>query len=262
MPSPAPQAMNTGSVQVSIIMVAYRDESAIEILLATYAAWVGSSVEFVVVRNSVDPTTADLKVPPNLRVIQVRNTHNAGFARAFNQGLSRSSGGIIVGLNADAELTAGFLEAAALRLTGPKPVVLAPALHNENGVVLGRRFYNPVTLLLSRLGVRGPVYADRSRDVDWVLGACFAIRADVLRKMEGLDERFFLYFEDVDLCWRVWEAGGRVEVIHGLSVHHEHARASSRISRPLLWHIRSGLSFFAKHPRAILGAGPAGRVVS
>jgi GT2 family glycosyltransferase len=80
-------------------------------------------------------------------------------------------------------------------------------------------------------------------------------RAETLRSMGGFDERYFLYYEDVDLCARLREAGYEVAVCTEASAIHAARRESRRNLRFAKWHLRSALRFFTSHPRAALGLG-------
>jgi len=131
-----------------------------------------------------------------------------------------------------------------------QPAVVAPILTNEKGSVFGRRFYSPISLILARTRARSRVALARDpAGVEWVLGACFAMRRQALLTLGGLDSRFFLYFEDVDPVLARVECGGVVRVLPGVHIYHSHRRASRQVSRVFLWHIRSAARFFMLHPR-------------
>jgi len=137
-------------------------------------------------------------------------------------------------------------------------------LLNDDGSVQAscRRFYTFWTLILRRtlLGtlfpnapaLRSYLMTDfdheRSRPVDWVLGACMMVRRDALRDFGLMDERFFLYFEDVDWCYRAWKSGWKVYYVADAVMQHRYAResASRKPSRLLLAHIVSLFHFYEK----------------
>ena len=86
-------------------------------------------------------------------------------------------------------------------------------------------------------------------DVDWVLGAAVMVPADVYRQIGGFDEHFRLYCEDIDICWRLHEAGWRVQVVSDAQVVHRLGEATRKrfVTRATLWHIGSMARFVAKH---------------
>ena len=86
-------------------------------------------------------------------------------------------------------------------------------------------------------------------NVDWILGACFLIRREVLERCVGyFDEDYKLYFEDVDICYRMKEAGYKVCYYPSATCIHDHRRESAKgFNRKTYWHIRSAIHFFNKH---------------
>jgi len=94
-------------------------------------------------------------------------------------------------------------------------------------------------------------------DVDWLSGACMAIRREVFDQLAGFDEQFFMYWEDADLCKRAREAGWRVVYDPRVSVRHLGSRSSNKrpIASTIAFH-RSVLRYYLKHggPARVVGA--------
>jgi hypothetical protein len=95
---------------------------------------------------------------------------------------------------------------------------------------------------------------DNIMEVDWLMGSALFTRSEGLQKVGIFDERFFMYFEDTDLCWRFWEAGYKVIYNPEAVMVHYHRRASAdgsifqQLRSPLTWrHIESAYKFFRKH---------------
>jgi N-acetylglucosaminyl-diphospho-decaprenol L-rhamnosyltransferase len=252
------------TLAASLVLVSYRDDAAVSAFLQAAAKWeceLIDQLEFVVVRNDWQGTQLDIPDAASLRLVELPQAHNLGYAAGFNVGLQAAQGEVIIAMNVDTEPTPGLVRSLVDDASGPAtsaPRVVAPILSNDDGVVIGRRFYSPWSLLAARTRLRDrTVVALDVAKVEWVLGACLAARRRDLLDLGGFDERFFLYFEDVDLCWRVWEAGGEVAVRADLELPHAHGRASRKLwSKPFLWHLRSAIHFFLKHPRAAVGLGP------
>ncbi len=94
----------------------------------------------------------------------------------------------------------------------------------------------------------------KEQDVDWLLGAALLIRRDLLARIGNFDERFFLYFEDADVCRRMWMAGMRVTYAPVAKLVHYHNRQSRNrhfwqnfTNKTTRFHIASGMKYFLKY---------------
>lgn len=100
-----------------------------------------------------------------------------------------------------------------------------------------------------------------SLPVDWLLGACMLVRNEALQSVGLMDERFFLYFEDVDWCLRMWIAGWEVWCHTKSTMIHSHKRASAQnqwtLSRTTRLHLASAIKFFKKYPSIALSRVPS-----
>lgn len=151
-------------------------------------------------------------------------SENAGFGGGVNRGVEaalEAGASAVLVVNPDARLHAA--DAAALlaaALEGDARDVVAPVIRRPDGTLwsAGTDLYLDDG---SMAGVRHrAVHAGRPREF-WVSGACFAISADLWRLVGGLDEAYFLYWEDVDFTWRVRAAGGRVRILDTASAVHD-----------------------------------------
>jgi len=161
----------------------------------------------------------------------VRSNANVGFARAVNLGTSHVTGELLLLVNPDCRLTLGCVDPLVEELaTHPSCGIAAPAVVNEAGLPDGNARGDPSMLtglfgrssLLRRLMPRaglarrnvvlpsGLPPGSVSDEVDWVAGSCALMRRKAFDAVGGFDERYFLYWEDADLCRRLRTAGWRV----------------------------------------------------
>lgn len=152
----------------------------------------------------------------------IRFPENLGFARAANAGLLRARGEFTVFLNPDARLTERGLRLLCAALRSDEELgLVAPSLVNlDDGRPQASSFPFPSwrDFLGRQLFGRGqPAPEDEPR---WFLGACLAGRSDALRRWGGFDEDFFLYGEDMELCWRVLNSGKRLRMLSRVLVSH------------------------------------------
>jgi N-acetylglucosaminyl-diphospho-decaprenol L-rhamnosyltransferase len=141
----------------------------------------------------------------------------------------------------------------------PRVGLVAPRVSDPSGSWedSARYFPTPASLAAKMLHLnegRYPVVGETPIAVDWVAGMFMFFRAEAFRDIGGFDDEFFLYYEDVDICARLWKAGWKVVLHPRVSVIHAAQRTSRRNPRYMAWHISSMARYFAKHlgrlPRA------------
>jgi hypothetical protein len=91
-------------------------------------------------------------------------------------------------------------------------------------------------------------------EADWMLGGFLMLRRAMLDRLGGFDEGFFLYGEDIDLCYRAWRSGWSCWYVPAATVEHEHQAVTDHrlLTRRTLWHWRGILRFVRKHPGQLL----------
>jgi N-acetylglucosaminyl-diphospho-decaprenol L-rhamnosyltransferase len=216
--------------------------------------------ELVVVDNdSHDDSVTQLEREfPAVRVVHAPG--NVGYARAANLGIAATRAPVVAVVNADAELTVGTAAALLRRFDGdPRIGAVGPRIRNLDGTDYPSARSQPSLVDAVGHGVFGlfrptnrftrryrQLDADPSqpRAVDWLSGAALWLRRDALDDVGGWDERYFMYMEDLDLCWRlrrrdwdvVYEPAGSVRHVQGAST-------ARRPYRMLLEHHRSAWRF-------------------
>ena len=216
--------------------------------------------EIVVVDNdSVEPP----QLPSGVRLI--RNKENVGFARAHNTGIAASDGDPVVLINPDTVVESDFFEhLEAFVSKNPRAGIVGPRIIDAEGKLQlsARREISALsgflgrTSLLTRLFPKSslvksqfPAVTDQSHPtaVDWVSGACMVVRRETLQDIGPLDKRFFMYFEDADLCRRARAAGWLVYYLPQVEIVHQ-TGASSRSRPKAIWLLhKSAFLYHRKH---------------
>ena len=251
---------------ISVVIVNYRTYTELDECLGSLLPASGNNQEVVVVDHS--SSTPDLE-RLSAKFPQVRTAptpENPGFSAGINAGARLARGRHLLILNPDTRMQAGAVDAMAAYLDAhPDTAVVGARVEDPGGTVQrsARRFPTMLTGLAGRSSLvtriwpgnplsRRDALADATtvapRDVDWVAGSCMAVSADAFRRVGGMDEQFFLYWEDADLCKRLKEAGWKTVylpsavVVHGVGRSRRHARALSVRA----FH-RSAYRYFRKH---------------
>jgi len=195
----------------------------------------------------------ELALPESNRLMVVRNGKSRGFGANHNAAFTHCDTPIFCVLNPDvglredsfAELAQTLCEHQA-GVAGPK--VLAVSGNQEDS---WRAFPTLSTLILKALGEDKTIMkleeSAESLFPDWVAGMCMLFSSDSFRKVGGFDERLFLYYEDVDICARLWNANEKVVAAPKSIVVHEAQRASHRNITHMRWHLTSMARYLLRY---------------
>jgi GT2 family glycosyltransferase len=209
----------------------------------------GRPWQAVVVDNaSVDGSGAITdEFAPHARLL--RNLKNVGFARGVNQGVAATSAPLILIMNPDCRLVAGAVHALEKVLANHEDcAIVGPCILDPDGSVQGSARGDPdmftglfgrntmLRKVMPNLAVskRNVVSDSAIRDgytsmvVDWLSGACVLVRRDAFERARGFDERYFLYWEDADLCRRLRTLGYAVRYVPGATAIHRVGHSSRR----------------------------------
>jgi GT2 family glycosyltransferase len=256
-------------VDCTIVIVNYRtDQLLIGCLASLEKASAGLETEVVVVDNSRSLAAAGFAGRfPGVTLLESRE--NVGFARACNEGIRRARGRHVLLLNPDTVVHEGAI-AALVRYLDAHPdvgVVGARLLDPDGSLQYScRRFPGYLTIFFGRYALltrllpgnaasRDYLYLDwdhrTPREVDWVSGACLMARREALTAVGGLDDGYFLFVEDMDLCRRIRDAGWRVAYVPDAVVTHRVGISRGPVPPRIIWaRHRAMLRYVRKHFRA------------
>lgn len=190
-------------------------------------------------------SSSDFKFPLRL----VHNSRPRGFGANHNAAFWSSKSPFFCVANPDVRLASDPFPALMKAFDGERVAIAGPLVRAPNGRVedSARRFPTPYSLA-RKLFVppQGPEYPIDGGliEVDWVAGMFMLFGREAYAELGGFDERYFLYYEDIDLCARMRMRGMRVVLDPGACVVHDARRASHRNPRHAWWHLRSILRFF------------------
>ena len=248
----------------TIVIVSYNCRQALQTCLLTLTSG-GDSPPILIVDNaSTDGTTEMIARDfPTIQLLQ--NTKNHGFAAGCNQGIRACASDFILLLNPDTMLRPATLRKLTDTMRAhPDIGACGPRVLNTDGTLqpscrrfptlgamvcdelgLGRLF--PHSRRLAKYRMNG-WHHDETRQVDQLMGSCLLLRRAALEHIGLLDERFFLYFEEVDLCQRLYQTGWRVVFVADVTVTHLGGESSKTDPRNSLGHRYSSLfAFYRKH---------------
>lgn len=236
-------------MKLSVIIVSFNTRELLEkCLTSVYQSIVAGGLsqdsEVIVVDNAsrdASPQMIEKKFP---QVRLIKNPKNLGFAAGNNQGIKSAKGDYYLLLNSDTVLRKDTLKLllGEMKKNASLGVIGCKLLNKDNTIQPSAGFFPDLTRvflwmtflddLLSRFLSIRPYHVEnrnfyhKIQEVDWVTGACFLISRKAVEKAGLLDEKIFMYGEEVEWCYRIKYAGFRVEYYPQASIYHYKGQSS------------------------------------
>ncbi len=260
-----------GDPDLSVVIVSWNVRDLLDRCLASLKASLERPkseklvAEVIVVDNGSHDGGPEMVGSKYPEVRLVETGENLGFTRGNNLGISESRGSYVLLLNPDTEIRGDAPDILVSYLKErPRVGIVGPQLLNPDGTVQSsrRRFPTLATAVMESTVVQGwsprnPVLAryyilDRPDEevqaVDWLVGACLLVRRQAVEEVGLLDERFFMYSEELDWCRRMMGAGWRVVYLPTAQVVHHGGKSSEQVLPVRHIHFqRSKILYFRKH---------------
>jgi GT2 family glycosyltransferase len=239
--------MRTAPVTVSV--VSHGHGVLVSTLLANLSTHCGSDIEVILTLNVPESLPVGEGAYP-FKVRLIRNEAPKGFGSNHNAAFEHSRSSFFCVLNPDIQIRENPFPTLLEELRKPNVGVTAPRIldPNENIEDSARRFPTPWIIARKLVGLIGEAdyrVAQMTLSPDWVAGMFMLFRREIYAEVAGFDERYFLYYEDVDLCRRLRRRGYDVRLVPAASAIHDARRESRRSLRHLRWHLASMLRFMA-----------------
>jgi len=233
-------------MNLSILLVSYNSRRYLADCLESITRFAPSGTEVIMADNASSDGSAEFVASKYPWVRIVRSNRNLGFSGANNLAGKEASGRFILLLNADTVLVEPIGPAVDWLDGHSEYAVLTINMLNGERIpsACTGRFPSPLRLILLRKMLIGPEqFGDNyAHEVDWVQGSFLLIRAEQWRALGGLDENYFMYVEDVDLCKRVWDRGLKCAYLPHIRYLHLGGYSSARFSEQV-----RGLGIYISH---------------
>jgi GT2 family glycosyltransferase len=232
---------------ITVSVVSHGQNALVNRLLADLAKHCPARLDVIATQNISDPVP--LNPPAGAHRFElVANERPKGFGANHNSAFARSSADLFFVVNPDIRLHADPFAPLAARLDSNAAAAVGPLVRSINGAVedSARRFPTMASLLRKLVQDNaGPEYPidQGPLEVEWIAGMFIGFRRDAYFHVGGFDERYFLYYEDVDICRRMRLRGYRVVYDTTVSIVHEAQRASRSNPRLMRIHAASALRY-------------------
>lgn len=261
--------------RVSIAINSYKSPELIRLALLAlkkHLTQVDFAYEIILVDSATEEVTEMLMREEFPEVRFFPFVDNVGYGRLINQSVAAARGEYIFFINADIIVETDTIPKLLTYADAhPEVGLLGPKQLNFDGSLQESclRYYRPMTILYRRTWLKYTRWGKRHlnwftmkdydhrtpRMVDWLTGSALFCRKTATEEVGPLDERFFMYMEDVDWCRRFWEQGLKVCYYSEAIVYHYHAKGSARggfffsllMNRLTWYHIGSALKYFMKY---------------
>lgn len=245
-------------MDLSVVVLSYNTKKILKNCLdAIFQNTQGITYEVIVIDNASTDGSGQMVQKEFPQVILIANKENLGFARGNNQGLNQASGKLVLLLNSDTVVKPGALEKMVKFMDQhPEAGTIGPKLLNEDGSLqasVGKFPSLPVVLVMlfkehfggSQLVRRS---YDQTRSVDWVMGAALMVRKEILDKTGLMDEEIFMYYDEVEWCYRIKKAGFQIYFYPEAEITHLWQKSSATGRKgPILANYQGLVYFYKKH---------------
>lgn len=244
---------------ISFVIVEYQSLEAVQRCIGLLREHLSMPFEIIVSSNS--GYADELRESINKDSIGARwlfNEHNGGFAYAMNRGLEAAEGDVLVIMNSDCMVREDLSSMVEYLLDHPETGAIAPQMRDADGTVQDTaRPYVSVPRLIKRMLLRflsgKESVLEREMDycavqpVDWLIGSFIMVSRNIYGSVGCLDERFFMYAEDIDWCTRIRKAGYKVVYFPNVAIEYKGTRRARHSWKYFMIFIRSHLLLWKKH---------------
>lgn len=239
--------------KASIIILSYNTEELLKRCLRSIFRHIKEGVEVIIVDNASSDGSIDMVKTDFPQVRLIENKKNAGFAAGCNIGAKQAKGEFLFFLNSDTE----FIENTPQRLLRvferhTDAAIVGGMMENLDGTLqrsYGAFYSLPNVFIMLFGGDAAELKRFKNNaihKVDWVNGGCMLIKRDVFEKLDGFDEHFFMYVEDMELCYRAHLKGMNSYVDPSSIIKHV-GQGSSNKTFAIVSIYKGLLYFYKKH---------------
>lgn len=264
--------------ELSILITSYKNPALLKLCIKSIQRNTqGIDYEIIVADSETQEETRDVVRENFPEIVFLQNEKNIGFGGLVNQMLPVAKGNNFFIINADIIVKKGSVERLLSFLKSQEGVgMVGPKLINFDKTIQQScfKFYSPLTVVyrrtflgkmpfakkhLEKFTLKKEQQTGKPIEVDWLMGSAMMVSAEAVEKVGKFDvnpDKFQMYFEDVDWCWRFWEKGYKIFYYPEVEVFHYHGKGSAErkgafnsllFNKLARMHVYSGIKFFIKH---------------
>ena len=221
------------SPKISVIIVNYNGKELLQKCLESLFKIDYNNFEVILVDNNSTDGSMEFVTKNYPKIIVIKLDSNKGFAEPNNIGAKIAKGEYLLFLNNDTITTTNFISEMINVLEKDEKIAICQSLllKPDGNIDSSGDFIDKMGIVYN-----SKTKIDEIREVSSARGASMLVRSDIFDKLDGFDQKFFVTFEDVDLCWRSWILGYRVLIIPTSIVYHEGGITIKKIKSEIAFH--------------------------
>lgn len=236
---------------ITISVISHNQKNLVESLLKSLERQNTQRISKIIITSNTNENLDLKKFSINEKIIWIKNTKIKGFGENHNNAFKQCDTKFFCILNPDIIFKSDVFDTLVNTLIQNELSLISPLVTNEVGQIEdnSRFFPTPLHLLKKFFSEKSGVYISKE-DIffpDWIGGMFMLFDSNVYNDLEGFDESFFLYYEDVDICLRAWKKNFKVGCYSKVSVIHNARRSSRKKLNYLIHHLKSIFMFYYKH---------------
>lgn len=247
----SPKREDKSNPMVTVSIVSHGDSNKVSHLLASICKHEQAASIQVIVTDNLGDEVPDMDGSPWWSLHIIRNEQTRGFAHNHNHAFRIANGKYFCVLNPDVIFTQSIFSKLFQRIESVQADIVAPLVVDDKDKIQDsfRDLPSPFEIVRRRLpGYNFDYSIAKSKEVilpDWMPGLFLLMHSTTYHELGGLNEKYRLYFEDVEFCTRARLAGLKLLVDTSVRIRHDANRASRKKFIYLLWHIQSAIRFFS-----------------
>lgn len=252
---------------ISLSIVSHTDAHKVSRLLETLQIHEQPKRFQLILTNNVASDLIEIDTTLWADVTIIRNQRPLGFAQNHNRAFALAQGDFFCVINPDVTFRESVFDALTSALYAQAADIIAPSAVDSRRKIQDtfRSLPTPASLVFRQIRDHKPEQATPNQQgliyPDWIAGTFLLMRARVYQILGGFDERYWLYFEDVDLCTRARLLGLKPALDPRISIHHDAQRTSHIKLKYLFWHLQSALRFFSSKTYKVAKRGNGGKII-
>ena len=238
--------------KITISIVSHNQDLMLISLLDKLAKYSTNISKVIVTHNTIEQKKSIKKTFP-FEVLTIQNRQSKGFGANHNQAFQFCESDFFCVMNPDIDLNCEPFNALVGCFEDSSVCIVSPLIKNLNGEIEDSARYFPTPWGIFKKvfsNYRGEYPIDNKIGItypDWVGGMFLLFVSKKYKELKGFDEKYHLYYEDVDICLRAWKLSYKVLLCSNINVIHDARRSSHKNFIYLKWHITSLMLFFIKH---------------